>query len=275
MVVLITGGSGQVAQAIQKIAPNYPEIEFVFCDRLQFDITLADQCESIFNQYQPDYCINTAAYTKVDLAEEQKELALRINADGVKNLANACQKYHTTLIQLSTDFVFNGQKSQPYQPEDIPQPINHYGYSKWRGEIAAQGCPKHYIIRTSWVFSNYGNNFKKTMLHLAETRDEIRVVEDQIGCPTSADSLAKFLVHLIGNDPKSYGIYHFSNTGITSWCGFAKAIFDAHQCTIQLRAIASEEYPTLATRPKYSVLDTTLTEKVFNYTPEDWHHYLA
>jgi dTDP-4-dehydrorhamnose reductase len=191
MVVLVTGSLGQLGQSLQFIANNYPEITFVFCVSKQLDITNLENCVEVFSQYQPNFCINTAAYTAVDKAESETEKAFAINVTGAKNLAEVSKQFNTVLLHISTDFVFDGNKNSPYTEEDLPNPTGVYGQTKLDGEKAVQAIwEKHFILRTSWVYSQFGNNFMKTMLRLASERDTISVVNDQIGTPTNAVDLA-------------------------------------------------------------------------------------
>jgi len=201
MVVLVTGSSGQLGQSLQFIAPNYPQIDFVFCDSKTLEITNFENCETIFSKYKPDFCINAAAYTAVDKAENEPEKAFAINVTGAKNLAEVSKKFDTVLLHISTDFVFDGSKTKPYIETDIPNPTGVYGQTKLDGEkVIQQIWEKHFIIRTSWVYSQFGNNFMKTMLRLASERDTISVVNDQIGTPTNAVDLAEILVKIILTD---------------------------------------------------------------------------
>ena len=198
MVVLVTGANGQLGQALQFIAGNYPEITFVFCDSKKLDITNADSIDAIFQEVKPDFCINAAAYTAVDKAESEPEKAYLINVSGAENVAIACKAHTTTLLHVSTDFVFDGTKTTPYTEEDIPNPTGIYGQTKLEGEKAIQAIFEHYyIIRTSWVYSQFGANFMKTMLRLGSERDTLSVVNDQIGTPTHAVDLAEALVQII------------------------------------------------------------------------------
>ena len=198
MVVLVTGAKGQLGQSLQFIAPHYPEIVFVFCSSSELDITNFESCESVFSEFLPHYCINAAAYTAVDKAEGEPEMAYLINVTGAKNLAEVCKKYNTILLHISTDFVFDGAKNVPYTEVDLPSPTGVYGQTKLDGEIEIQKIwEKHFIIRTSWIFSQFGNNFMKTMLRLASDKNSISVVNDQIGTPTNAVDLAKILIRII------------------------------------------------------------------------------
>ena len=227
MVALVTGANGQLGQSLQFIAPNYPEIKFVFCSSADLDISNLESCQSVFSKIKPNYCINAAAYTAVDKAESEPQKAHLINVIGAKNIAEVSKKNNTILLHISTDFVFDGNKKSvtlsavevPYTEEDIPNPTSVYGQTKLDGEKAIQTTfENHYIIRTSWVYSQYGNNFMKTMLRLASERDSISVVNDQIGTPTNAVDLAEVLIKIILTDNRqpttdNFGIYNFSNEG--------------------------------------------------------------
>ena len=286
MVVLVTGSSGQLGQSLQFIAPKYPDIDFVFCSSSDLDITNLTNCERLFSKYKPNYCINTAAYTAVDKAETEPEKAHLINVIGAKNLAVLCKAHNTVLLHISTDFVFDGDSfaslgmTKPYTEEDIPNPTGVYGQTKLDGEKAIQKIlEKHFIIRTSWVYSQFGNNFMKTMLRLASERDTISVVNDQIGTPTNAVDLAEVLVKIICHPERSrgtsvYGIYNFSNKGQCSWFDFAKKIFEVNKVTINLQSIPTSSFPTLAKRPKFSVLDKSKIKKTFGIEIKNWEKRL-
>jgi len=277
MVVLVTGANGQLGQSLQFIAPNYPEIEFVFSGVAELDITNTENCQAIFEQYKPDFCINTAAYTAVDKAESELEKAYLINVEGAKNLAIACKKHNAILLHISTDFVFDGTKKTPYTEEDIPNPTGVYGQTKLDGEKGIQvNCENYFIIRTAWVYSQFGNNFMKTMLRLASERDKLSVVNDQIGTPTNAVDLAEVLVKIVQSPniqhPTSniFGIYNFSNEGQCSWFDFAKEIFRLNNVSIDLQPIPTNAYPTPAKRPAYSVLDKKKIKNVFEIEINSW-----
>lgn len=288
MVVLVTGSSGQLGQALQFIAPNYPEVKFIFCDSKELDITQKDNCFEVFKKYNPNYCINAAAYTAVDKAENEPEKAHLINVIGAKNLAEVCKEFDTTLLHISTDFVFDGNlenlspraQSRGYNEEDIPNPTGVYGQTKLDGEKAIQQTwEKYFIIRTSWVYSQFGNNFMKTMLRLASERVTISVVNDQVGTPTNAVDLAEILVKIILTDNQqpttnNFGIYNFSNEGQCSWYDFAKEIFKQNNISINLLPIPTSSYPTTAKRPRFSVLDKTKIKKKFNIQINFWYKSL-
>ncbi|HOZ75882.1 MAG TPA: dTDP-4-dehydrorhamnose reductase [Flavobacterium sp.] len=275
MVVLVTGANGQLGQALQFIATKHPALRFHFLGSKDLDITAKDQVTEAFANTQPDYCINAAAYTAVDKAESEPESARAINVDGVLNLAQAAQTSGTIMIHVSTDFVFDGSKSSPYLETDTTQPQGVYALTKRDGELALQQtCDRYFIIRTSWVYSNFGSNFMKTMLRVASERDAINVVNDQIGSPTHAIDLAEAIVAVIESGSKNYGIYHFSNEGVASWYDFAKEIFSLNGVAIQLNPIPTSAYPTPAKRPPYSVLDKSKFKTEFKFAIPDWQDSL-
>ena len=287
MVVLVTGGNGQLGQSLQFIASKYAELQFIFCSSSELDITDLENCLSVFSKINPKYCINTAAYTAVDKAESEPEKAHLINVIGAKNIAEACKEYSTVLLHISTDFVFDGTStalsvtdSLGYTEEDITNPTGIYGQTKLDGEKAIRSVfDNYYIIRTSWVYSQFGNNFMKTMLRLASERDTISVVDDQIGTPTNAVDLANALIQIIITDNRqptthNFGIYNFSNEGQCSWYDFAKKIFEINNVHIDLKPIPTASFPTPAERPKYSVLDKTKIKTVFGLEIKNWEDSL-
>ena len=281
MVVLVTGANGQLGQAIQSIVGNYPSVDFVFCSSVELNITDKSNCEAVFEKYKPQFCINAAAYTAVDKAESEPEKAFVINVTGAQNLAEVCKTHDTILLHISTDFVFDGLATQPYSEEDVPNPTGVYGVTKLQGEQAIQNTwEKHFIIRTSWVYSQFANNFMKTMLRLASERDSLSVVSDQIGTPTNAIDLAETLVKIIQSchaelvSASNYGIYNFSNEGQCSWYDFAKEIFRLNNISINLQPIPTIAYPTPAKRPAYSVLDKSKIKEVFGVEIKSWESSL-
>lgn len=279
MVVLVTGASGQLGQSIQLIAKNHTDFQFQFFDSKTLDITNKKDIDSIFSKTKPDYCINTAAYTAVDKAESESKKAQTINVDGAKNLAEVCKKHSTTLIHISTDFVFDGSKTKPYKETDATNPQSVYGQTKLDGEKAIQEILKNYfIIRTSWVYSQFGNNFMKTMLRLSNERTAISVVNDQIGTPTNAVDLAEAVLKIITSNiqlpTSNYGIYNFSNEGQCSWYDFAQKIFEINAIKINLQPSTTINYPTPAQRPKYSVLDKNKIKTVFGIGIKTWEKSL-
>ena len=299
MVVLVTGANGQLGQSIQSISGKYPEIDFVFCSSSDLDITNLENCQVVFDEFKPQFCINAAAYTAVDKAESEPAKAFDINANGAENLAITCKKFNTILIHISTDFVFDAYFSEGiayYDRElrlplksnlgltetDVPFPSGVYGLTKLQGEQAIQAnWDKHFIIRTSWVYSQFGNNFMKTMLRLASERESLSVVNDQIGTPTNAVDLADVLIKIIVSchaelvSASNYGIYNFSNEGQCSWYDFAKEIFHQKGVSIVLKPIPTSAYPTPAKRPAYSVLDKTKIKRTFGVEIKEWQTSLA
>ena len=297
MVVLVTGANGQLGQAIQSISGKYPEIDFVFCSSSELDITNLENCQAIFSTHQPHFCINAAAYTAVDKAESESSKAFDINANGPENLAITCKKHNTILIHISTDFVFDAyfldgiayydrelrlplKSNLGLTETDVPFPSGVYGLTKLQGEQAIQAnWEKHFIIRTSWVYSQFGNNFMKTMLRLASEHESLSVVNDQIGTPTNAVDLAEVLIVIMVSSFKfqvsSFGIYNFSNEGQCSWYDFAKEIFHQKGVSIDLKPIPTSAYPTPAKRPAYSVLDKTKIKSTFGVEIKEWQTSLA
>ncbi len=283
MVVLVTGSTGQLGQSLQFIAPKFLEIDFVFCSSSDLDITNLESCQAVFLKIKPNYCINAAAYTAVDKAESESEKSHLINVIGTQNLAAVCKEYSTVLLHISTDFVFDGNATKPYTENDIPNPTGVYGQTKLDGEKAIQDTfDNYFIIRTSWVYSQFGNNFMKTMLRLASERDSISVVNDQIGTPTNAVDLAEVLIKIITFSSLSFGegrgeafgIYNFSNEGQCSWYDFAQKIFEINNCTIDLKPIPTSSFPTPAKRPKYSVLDKSKLKSTFEIQIKSWEESL-
>jgi len=274
MVVLVTGANGQLGQAIQHIAKNYLNLNFVFCNSTDLDISNKENCQAVFNKIKPDYCINAAAYTAVDKAESEQDKAELINVIGAENLAETCKELDTILIHISTDFVFDGSNNTPYTENQITNPKGVYGQTKLEGEKAIQNVfSNYYIIRTSWVYSQFGNNFMKTMLRLASERTSLSVVNDQIGTPTNAVDLAEALVQIVLKNTQ-FGIYNFSNEGQCSWYDFAKKIFEINHVNIDLKAIPTSDFPTPAERPKYSVLDKSKIKSTFGITIKTWEESL-
>lgn len=270
--ILVTGGNGQLARCIKDVADSLTDCEFIFADSSTLDITNKNQVTSFFDENQIDYCINCAAYTAVDKAEGDSDLAFSVNAGGPLNLANSCNENNTTLIHISTDFVFDGEQFCSYEERDTTNPVNVYGASKLKGEeFIQQNLSKYFIIRTSWLYSEYGNNFIKTMLRLGNERAELNVVSDQIGSPTYAKDLAKGILKIIETESNNYGIYHYSNRGKTSWYGFAKAIFEEVKIDIKLDPIKTVAYPTPAKRPPFSVLCTAKIEELLAIDIPYWN----
>lgn len=273
--VLVTGGKGQLAQCIQSISNDYPSLDFVFLGSKNLDISNTEKVENYFNKNKFDYCINCAAYTAVDKAEEEPELAKKVNVKGAKNIAIACKKNSVILIHISTDFVFDGNAKTPYREDDTTNPISVYGKTKREGELEIiSNLTQHFIIRTSWLYSEFASNFVKTMLRLSKEREEVSVVDDQIGCPTYAKDLAEVILKIIDSQSKQFGTYHYSNQGEITWYDFAKEIFKQSQSKIKLDKTDSKTFKTLATRPKYSVLNTSKIHSLLNLEPVKWEKSL-
>lgn len=274
--ILVTGSNGQLGSELNIISA-YESFEFIFTDVEELDISDASAVNSFFNTRKIDFCINCAAYTAVDNAEKNIEAARMVNVDAVQNLAEACTINKTTLIHISTDFVFRGDSHIPLTEENKPDPISVYGFTKLEGEnIALKSNPKTVIIRTSWLYSSFGNNFVKTMIRLGQEKEELGVVVDQIGTPTYAGDLAKAIILIIKDEDleDNYGLYHFSNEGVASWYDFAKAILELKSIKVAINALTTKEFPTLAKRPNYSLLDKSKIKKTFNLTIPYWRDSL-
>lgn len=273
--ILITGANGQLGKCIQKIAPQY-EFECIFKDSSELDITSIDAIQAVFGAVKPDFCINAAAYTAVDLAETHQEKAFAVNAFGVENIAEICQQFGVWLIHISTDYVFDGETQSPYKEEDFTNPLGVYGASKLKGEMLAmeKNPDKTLVIRTSWLYSEFNKNFVKTMLHLFGTRKELGIVADQFGQPTYAIDLAKAIFTIIEAKKKYSGIYHFSNYPETSWYEFAKRIAALSNADVYLNPITTEQYPTPAKRPKRSTFCLDKIEKEFSIELKHWENSL-
>ncbi len=258
--ILVTGANGQLAKEIQEISTNYP-YKFLFASKEELPIDNSEAVQQFFEENQIDYCINCAAYTAVDKAETEQEKAFRINAFAVENLAEICHEHQTKLIHISTDYVYDGSEKKPLKETDPVAPPNVYGQSKLKGEeLALLKSPSAVIIRTSWVYSSFGNNFVKTMLRLFREKEEINVVADQVGCPTYAGDLAAVIMRFVERVEASEnhsGIVNFSNEGITNWYEFALAIKEFSNSGCKINPIPSSFYKTPAERPSYSVLDTS------------------
>ncbi len=272
--ILVFGANGQLGQSIKQILVDSDKKEvdkFYFLSSNDADITKIEKLEEIFEKFQPKYIINCAAYTKVDLAEDEKEEANSVNCYGAKNLAVLCEKYKCDLIHISTDFVFDGKSIKLLDEDGECEPINFYGLSKLKGEKEIQNNLKRYfIIRTSWLYSEFGNNFVKTMLRLSEEKSSLNVVEDQIGTPTYAKDLANFILHLIDVRSEKYGVYHYSNLGLCSWYDFAKSIFEYSDSIMEVNPVSSIEYITKAKRPKFSVMSKRKVLNNFDIEIKHW-----
>ncbi|MDO6759740.1 dTDP-4-dehydrorhamnose reductase [Tamlana sp. 2_MG-2023] len=274
--VLVTGANGQLANCIKDLETQYQNINFIYTDTLELDICDLSKVQAFFETNKSiQYCINCAAYTAVDKAETEVEKAFQVNAEGPENLAKACKDNEVILIHISTDFVFDGNHDVPYKEEDTPNPLSVYGASKLKGEeVIKATLNQYFIFRTSWLYSEHGNNFMKTMLRLAETRNELSVVSDQIGTPTYAKDLAEVILKVINSNNQNFGLYHYSNEGVASWYDFAKAVFEFADSKVKLTSITTEGYPTPAERPSYSVLSKDKIVDCLDTNPLDWRESL-
>lgn len=277
MKILVTGANGQLGSEFKQLS-NKVEYQFIFSDREDLDISDLNQVKQFFSQRSFDIILNCAAYTAVDNAEEEIELANKINHVGVKNLILACQKHSIGLIHFSTDYVFSGDKPSPYRESDHVSPRSVYGKSKSAGEAEIlKSNISALIIRTSWLYSFYGSNFVKSMIKLGKERESLKVVFDQIGSPTNAYDLALATLSCIDQSSKwknTQGIYHYSNEGVASWYDFALQIFENCNIKIKVTPVRSEDYPTKAPRPSYSVLDKTKFKQDFQISINHWKNSL-
>ncbi len=274
-IILVTGQNGQLGNELKVLSKNFPQYDFAFTDVAELDITNAKKVHDYFNNYKPAICINAAAYTAVDKAETDRELALQINAYAVGNLAEKCRKINTRFIHISTDYVFDGTANTPYTEDHPVSPVNFYGESKLKGEeIALEKCASTIIIRTSWVYSFFGNNFVKTMLRLMKERESISVINDQFGSPTYAADLAAAIMQIAVQKANKGGIYHFSNEGIITWFDFAVAIKEFAGLKCHVSPIDTAGYPTPAKRPAYAVMSKEKITSAFGIQLKDWKESL-
>ncbi len=290
--ILVTGANGQLGRELQLLAHAYPGHRFFFADKDGLTINDSEAVKKYFTDHQIDCCINCAAYTAVDKAESEKEKAFLINGTAVGGLAAVCNQQHSLLIHISTDYVFDGKAQQPYRETDEPCPANSYGESKLKGEqLALQNNPDTIIIRTSWLYSSFGNNFVSTMLRLMKERESINVVNDQYGCPTYAVDLVETIMTIVekwadGNGQSAMGneqwatlpagrqVFNYCNSGVISWFEFALAIKELTGSGCIINPIPTSQYPTAAKRPAYSVLDTTKIQNAFQLTIPGWKQSL-
>ena len=271
--ILVTGGNGQLGSELKEIASNYPDYNFLFTDVKDLDITNHTAVAAFIKSNNINVIINCAAYTAVDKAESEPKLSDAINHLAVANFAQIAKDNNIKLIHISTDYVFDGTNHKPYVETDTPNPKSVYGVTKLDGELAMQQInpANSIIIRTSWVYSKFGNNFVKTMLRLAETRDEISVVADQIGSPTNAADLAEAILNILPQiSNETVELFHYSNEGVCSWYDFAKAIFEIDGLTIKANPIESAQYPTPAERPFYSVLNKKKIKEKYKIKVPYW-----
>ena len=271
MKILVTGGNGQLAACIKDVSKDENQLQFIYTDSEDLDITNQQDVADYFQKNTIDWCINCAAYTAVDKAESDVDLARKVNKDGAKNLAIACKANDVKLIHVSTDFVFDGKSSTLYSETDVAEPLGIYGLTKLEGEQVIQdNLDSYFILRTSWLYSEHANNFMKTMLRLAETRPELNVVADQIGTPTYATDLAEVMLKIMKENGINYGLYHYSNEGVASWYDFADAIFEIAYTKTKVFPIKTEAYPTPAARPQFSVMDKSKIKAAFKIEIPHW-----
>ena len=275
MNILVLGGTGQLGQCLQKVASEQNLTSITFADEVVGNILDMRVLEDLFVQKKPHYVINCAAYTAVDKAEDEVDLARKINCDGAENIANLCLKFDATMLQVSTDFIFEGNIPSLLIETDPTVPISVYGLTKLEGEKAVEAIlEKHYIVRTAWLYSEFAGNFMKTMLRLGTERDSLGIIADQIGSPTYGVDLAGALLDIIASDKKAYGIYHYSNEGAISWYDFAQAIFELGNVDVIINPLKTSEYPTKAARPAFSVMDKTKIKTTFGIKVPYWRDSL-
>lgn len=273
--ILITGSNGQVGSELKELLGKEEGIETFFLDRKQLPLEQTMIIQDILGMYEPDIIIHTAAYTAVDKAESEPELADAVNHLAAEEIAQYCRLHGVKLLAVSTDYVFDGLSSEPLVEDAPTAPLNIYGLTKWKGEQAIQKwAPESIIIRTSWVYSVYGNNFVKTMVRLLHEREELSVVRDQIGSPTYARDLAQAIIDIIKAGDWLPGVYHYSNEGQLSWYDFAVTIRELIGATCRIIPIPTSEYPTPAKRPAYSLLDKSKIKRIFNVRVPFWRDSL-
>lgn len=277
--ILITGANGQLGQAIKKVAAGFPAFNFVYTDFSELDITDPASIAAVFSAQEIHACVNCAAYTAVDKAESEEEKAFRLNFEAALHLAEACQQNNAQLIHISTDYVFDGKHNRPYTETDEANPDSIYGSSKLRGEASALGTdPNTIVIRTSWLYSEFGVNFVKRMKELMAEKENLNVVFDQVGTPTYAPDLAQTILTVLAKvweTPANYGgVYHYSNEGVISWYDFAVAIKELTGSPCNVQPITSDKYPTPARRPAYSVFNKEKIKETFGLQIPYWKESL-
>ena len=279
--ILVTGANGQLGSETRKISNLFPAFEFCFTDVAELNITNQDEVAAFLADFGPDFLINCAAYTAVDKAETDQQTAYLLNARAVEILAEESAKLNCKIIHISTDYVFNGNGPRPYTEDQAVDPQSVYGSTKLEGEILCQQKnTQSMIIRTSWLYSAFGNNFVKIMVRLGNEKPEIGVIADQIGSPTNAADLARAILTIIssvssGEKPFVSGIYHYSNEGVASWYDFTKAIFDIAKIDCKVKPIASEDYPSPVKRPAYSVMNKSKIKAIFGLQIPHWRDSLT
>jgi dTDP-4-dehydrorhamnose reductase len=274
--IIVTGADGQLGKELRAASPRHPGLSFDFLTHRELPVEDPFRVGEFLSRLKPAFCINCAAYTAVDRAETEREMACRINGEAVGRLAEACADQGVKLIHLSTDYVFDGHSEKPLREEDPTAPVNQYGASKLLGEkLALDRNPDTLILRTSWVYSEFGNNFVKGMIRLMGERSIVRVVSDQVGSPTYAADLAEAILQIAKQENFVPGIFHYSNEGRVSWYEFAVAIRDFTASPCQVAPIPSTAYPTSAKRPQFSLLDKSKIRSVYGIQPADWKSSLS
>jgi len=274
--ILVIGAGGQLGQCLKTVAERRGISDVIFPAEQEANILQTEVLAQLLEHERPSFVVNCAAYTAVDKAEDEQEVAKAVNETGAANLAQACKLSGAVLIHVSTDFVFGGETVKLLTEDDIANPINVYGLTKLDGEKAVQDIlPEHYILRTSWLYSEFANNFVKTMLKLGADRDELNIIADQVGTPTYAIDLANAIFDLAASVTPKYGVYHYSNEGVTSWFDFAKAIFQISGTDVKVNPIPGSAYPTKATRPAFSVMDKSKIKNTFNLEIPYWRDSLV
>jgi dTDP-4-dehydrorhamnose reductase len=273
--IIVFGGNSQLAQCIKNLEGRFPELNMVFLSSKEADVSNPQAIESIIQKYKPHTIINCAAYTAVDQAESESEEAKIINTESPGILAEVCKRHDSLLIHISTDFVFEGNKAFPLKESDDTIPLSVYGKTKLDGEKEIiKNMERYIILRTSWLYSEYGHNFAKTMLRLGKEKESLGVVVDQIGTPTYAMDLAETILKIVDLNSADYGIYHYSNEGVASWFDFAHAIFKFANLKVKLSPISTAQFPTKAIRPAFSVMDKSKIREVFKIEIPHWQDSL-
>ena len=274
--ILVTGSNGQLGTEIRGLCNSYPHFNFIFTDFQELDITNAESVEKALDALKPAFLLNCAAYTAVDKAEQEETQANRINAIAPKILADACKKYGTKLIHVSTDYVFDGKANTPYNEDSAVNPQSTYGKTKLIGEQNVLKSGVGMVIRTSWLYSAYGNNFVKTILKHGAIKPELGVVFDQTGTPTWAHDLAKAILQIVDSGTENFKpeIFHYSNEGVCSWFDFAHEIVSLSNLNCKVKPIETKDYPTLATRPQYSVMNKQKIRNLYSVATPYWRDSL-
>jgi dTDP-4-dehydrorhamnose reductase len=274
--ILVTGAGGQLGSEIGVLSKHYPQFDFVFVDKDEMPLDEPEKIVPFITELHPDWCISCGAYTAVDKAETDQDLAYTINGDAVGAIASACKAVGAKLIHISTDYVFDGNSATPLKEGDPTGPINVYGASKLKGEqLAVQNNPETAVIRTAWVYSEFGNNFVKTMMRLMKEKPSLSVIEDQVGSPTYAADLAKVILQIVTAPQFVPGMYHYSNEGRISWYEFALAIKEITGSSCPVQPIPTSQYPTPAKRPRFSLLDKSHIKATYGVNVPDWKESLS